>query len=74
MDKRKALEKLDKLIIEKMTTFLEENRVEELPSLSVVVQYLKANEQVAEKKKKTVSDRHKELIEQARRERENATK
>lgn len=74
MTKREALKKLDEKVCEALTEMMDNKEYDTIPSLSVAVQYLKANEQVSEKEKKTANSRHKELIEEAKRKRANATK
>ena len=69
--KRAHLKKLDKLVCESLIDMMENKEYEKIPSLSVAVQYLKANEQVTEKEKQTANSRHKEMVEEARKRREN---
>ena len=70
-EKRAKLEKLDGLILDKMLKCVEDDKLEELPLFSTVLNYLKANEQVSEKEKQTSGTRHKEMIEEAKRKRAN---
>ena len=70
-EKRAKLEKLDGLILDKMLKCVEDDKLEELPLFSTVLNYLKANEQVSEKEKQTAGTRHKEMIEEAKRKRAN---
>lgn len=70
-EKRTKLEKLDGLILDKMLKCVEDDKLEELPLFSTVLNYLKANEQVSEKEKQTAGTRHKEMIEEAKRKRAN---
>lgn len=70
-EKRTKLEQLDALVLDKMLKCVEDDKLEELPLFSTVLNYLKANEQVSEKEKQTAGTRHKELIEEAKRKRAN---
>ena len=70
-EKRTKLEQLDALILDKMLKCVEDDKLEELPLFSTVLNYLKANEQVSEKEKQTAGTRHKEMIEEAKRKRAN---
>jgi len=72
--KREKLQLLDENVCDALTTFIKNKEYEKIPSLSVAVQYLKANEEVSEKEKKTANDRHREMIKEAKRKRANATK
>jgi hypothetical protein len=71
MTKEEKLKKLDDSVLDKMLLFIEQEKYELIASLSVPIQYLKAN-QVVEKEKPTddaVSQRKKKLAEvKARRE------
>lgn len=62
-DKREKLMRLDNLVLSKMTDILESGKTEQLGDLSTVVNYLKANQQVEEKKSLSQNDKQKELIE-----------
>ena len=62
-NKKEKLAKLDELVLDKMTTILENGDTEQLGDLSTVVNYLKANQQVEEKTSKSQNDKQKELIE-----------
>lgn len=73
MTKREKLEKLDGLTIDKMLECVENDKLELLPLFSTVLTYLKANEQVSEKEKQTAGSRHKQMIEEAKKERVNAS-
>jgi len=70
-EKRTKLEQLDALVLDKMLKCVEDDKLEELPLFSTVLNYLKANEQVSEKEKQTAGTRHKEMIEEAKRKRAN---
>ena len=70
-EKRTKLEQLDSLVLDKMLKCVEDDKLEELPLFSTVLNYLKANEQVSEKEKQTAGTRHKEMIEEAKRKRAN---
>lgn len=70
-EKRTKLEQLDALVLDKMLKCVEDDKLEELPLFSTVLNYLKANEQVSEKEKQTSGTRHKEMIEEAKRKRAN---
>lgn len=70
-EKRTKLEQLDALVLDKMLKCVEDDKLEELPLFSTVLNYLKANEQVSEKDKQTAGTRHKEMIEEANRKRAN---
>ena len=70
-EKRKKLEQLDALVLDKMLQCVANDKLEELPLFSSVLNYLKANEQVSEKEKQTAGTRHKEMIEEAKRKRAN---
>ena len=47
-EKRKKLEQLDALVLDKMLQCVANDKLEELPLFSSVLNYLKANEQVSE--------------------------
>ena len=70
-EKRTKLEQLDAFVLDKMLKCVEDDKLEELPLFSTVLNYLKANEQVSEKEKQTAGTRHKEMIEEAKRKRAN---
>lgn len=70
MTKKEKLKQLDDLVLTKMLELISDDRLDEIPSLSVSVAYLKANQEVSEKEKKTTSDHHKELIKEAKKRRE----
>ena len=72
-EKRAKLEKLDGLVLDKMLKCVEDDKLEDLPLFSTALQYLKANEQVSEKEKQTAGTRHKEMVEEAKRKRANAS-
>lgn len=71
MTKKEKLKKLDDSVLDAMQKMVDNNRFEELPSLSVVVSYLKANQEVSEKEKRTASDRHAEMVKEAKKRRAN---
>jgi hypothetical protein len=73
MTKREKLEKLDELTIDKMLECVKDDKLELLPLFSTVLTYLKANEQVSEKEKQTAGTRHKQMIDEAKKERDNAS-
>ena len=55
-NKQNDLDKLDKLIREKMITCLEDGKTDLLPELNPVVSYLTKNNAVSEKGKSSVED------------------
>lgn len=63
MNKREKLKQLDNLVLDKMTEMIKSGQTEELSDLSVPVNYLKSNQEVSEKEKRTANDKQKELIE-----------
>jgi hypothetical protein len=56
MSKKNDLEKLDKLVREKMIDCLENGKTDMLPELNPVVSYLSKNNVVSEKGKSSVED------------------
>jgi len=56
MSKKEDLEKLDRLVREKMINCLEKNETDLLPELNPVVSYLSKNNVVSEKSKSSVED------------------
>jgi hypothetical protein len=69
MTKKEKLKKLDETVLNKMQEMLDNDRTDELPSLSTVVNYLRANQEVSEKEKRTASDRHAEMVKEAKKKR-----
>lgn len=73
ISKRDKLKELDQKVLFAMLDCMENGEYEKLPLFSVPIQYLKANEQVSEKDKQTAGTRHKELLEEAKRKRSDAS-
>lgn len=71
MTKRESLIKLDRSVCNALIKMMDEGNYETIPSLSVAVQYLKANEQVSEKEKQTANTRHKKMVEEVKKKRMN---
>ena len=69
MTKKEKLKLLDETVLNKMQEMLDNDRTDELPSLSTVVNYLRANQEVSEKEKRTASDRHAEMVKEAKKKR-----
>lgn len=69
MAKKDDLDKLDKLVREKMIKCLEDGKTDLLPELNPVVSYLAKNNVVSEKAKSSVEDNTKEKLEAAKRRR-----
>lgn len=65
MGKKEDLETLDDLIRQRMIDMVKNGKLDELSSLSVPVNYLKANAVVSEKPKSTVEDDVKKRMEEA---------
>lgn len=74
MSKKEDLEKLDKLVREKMITCLESGKTDLLPELNPVVSYLSKNNVVAEKSKSSVEDNIEEKLKKAKERRNKAVK
>lgn len=66
MSKKEDLEKLDKLVREKMITCLESGKTDLLPELNPVVSYLSKNNVVSEKSKSSVEDNIEEKLKKAK--------
>lgn len=67
--KKDDLEKLDKLVREKMITCLEGGKTDLLPELNPVVSYLSKNNVVSEKGKSSVEDNIADKLEKAKKRR-----
>ena len=74
MTKKEKLKLLDETVLNKMQEMLDNDRTDELPSLSTVVNYLRANQEVSEKEKRTASDRHAEMVKEAKKKRSEENK
>lgn len=72
MSKKEDLEKLDKLVREKMITCLELGTTDLLPELNPVVSYLSKNNVVSEKSKSSVEDNIEEKLKKAKARRNKA--
>lgn len=67
--KREKLQNLDEEVCDTLLDLVRNKRFEEISNLSVAVQYLKANEQVSEKEKKSANQRHQDMVKEAKRRR-----
>lgn len=68
--KRDTLIELDQLVSDRLLEALRNDKLEEIPLLSNAMKYLAMNQQVSEKAKVTANDRHKKMIEEAKKQRE----
>lgn len=69
--KRESLKLLDQKVLFAMLDIMEKKEYNLLPLFSTPIAYLKANEQVSEKDKKTAGSEHRRLIEEAKKKRAN---
>ena len=66
MTKKQKLEQIDNLVSDKLLEALQNDKLEDIPLLSNAMKYLAINKEVSEKTKVTASDKHNNMIQEAK--------